>query len=93
MSTDSQLARSMDIVAALMWGPKTFDDLMEITGASRNAVFRIVMAGRIGGVMYVRRIGKGTRYLVHLQRSPFDQGDEGIAMPKRRDSGGDMPLT
>lgn len=68
-----------EIMAAIMWGPKTFAELSEFTGASLYTVRSMVAMGRLTGVYYVTK-GVGNAYKVHLQRKPYERDDEGLAL-------------
>lgn len=66
-----------EILAALMWGPKTVQEIADITGATPYTVRSIVSQGRSAGVYRVTK-EKGGTYMVHLQKTPFDLPDEGL---------------
>lgn len=65
-----------EAVACLMWGPKTYAELMEFTGVSKWTIAKTIAALRQSGVVRAVRQPKGG-YTVHLQTTPFALPDEG----------------
>lgn len=73
-------AHVIELLAQLLWGPKTADELRTAVGCSERCIGDWLRAMREGGV--VRLAGKvrstapsGYRYLYVLQRQPFELPD------------------
>lgn len=49
--TNGAAKRAADLVAALMWGPKTYESLSEMTGVTEHAVARMLREFRRAGVV------------------------------------------
>lgn len=74
--------RMAEIVAALMWGPKRDQELMEIIGVHHVTLSKCMSALRDSGVVYrksaIRKPGQGGRPQKPwaLQPKPFEFSDE-----------------
>jgi predicted transcriptional regulator len=79
MSSHRQLGA--EIMAALMWGPKTVPQLVEHVGAKERNVRQWVDVLKQSGVVYVREVAprneKGGGRLYAVQSTPFHFDDAG----------------
>lgn len=87
MSGRSARTNGAEILAALMWGPKTAAQLAEQAGTTRFVVYDWVAVLRLSGVVYVREYVRcrGAQAPVYaVQSTPF--AFEDAARPGRKAS-------
>lgn len=76
MPSSNAYVTTAEVVASLMWGPKTYAELQDATGVSKWTIAKTIAALRQSGVVRVVRRPSGG-YTVHLQAQPFAAPDVG----------------
>lgn len=65
-----------DVVRELMFAPRTYSDLVELTGLSRKSLGRIIPSAEKAGIVWIERprrgVGWGT-FVIHLCSTPFEK--------------------
>lgn len=75
------ICNASEVLAQLMWGPKTANELAEAVGMERASIYRITDAFRRSGVVYIhsyrrRADGRGWGPSVFaIQSTPFANED------------------
>lgn len=80
ISPKGTLAHMADLIAALMWGPKTYRELIEETGCDYQTIQGYVQSLRAAGVVYLSGhrpvpTGGSPAMVFSLQPSPFAHDD------------------